>query len=66
MYKFTVAQQTSLLQLVALFFFFLRFETEELILRVRTREINPENGFNGYLFEIKDNYQSSKYENTLF
>ena len=50
-------QQTSTAKLLA---FFLRFQTEESVLRVNESEITGENTFNGDLFEIEDNHESSK------
>ena len=50
-------QQTSTAKLLA---FFLRFQTEESVLRVNESEITGENTFNGDFFEIEDNYESSK------
>ena len=44
--------------------FFLRFQTEERVLRVNKSEITDENHFNGGIFEIKDNHESRKEENT--
>ena len=46
--------------------FFLRFQTEERVLRVNKSEITGENHFNGGLFDIKDNHESRKEENTWF
>ena len=45
---------------------FLSFQTEERILRVNKSEITGENAFNGNLFEIEDNHESSKDEKTWF
>ena len=46
--------------------FFLKFQTEELILRVNKSEINGENTFDGNHFEIKSNHEQSKDEKPLF
>ena len=59
MYKFVAGQQTSTVKLSA---FFLRFQTEERVLRVNKAEITGEKDFNGDLFEIEDNHESSKDE----
>ena len=45
---------------------FLRFQTEEGVLRVNKSQITGENTFNGDHFEIEGNHGSSKYEKTLF
>ena len=45
---------------------FLRFQTEERVVRVNKSEISGENTFNGDLFEIEDNYQSIKDGETWF
>ena len=46
--------------------FFLRFQTEERVLRVNKSKITGENTFNGNDFEIEGNHESSKDEKTLF
>ena len=46
--------------------FFLRFQTEECVLRVDKSKITGENTSNGDHFEIVGNYESSKDEKTLF
>ena len=46
--------------------FFLGFQTEERVLRVNKSEIAGENAFNGDLFEIEDNHESSKDEKSWF
>ena len=56
-------QQTSTVKISA---FFLRFQTKECILRVNKSEITGENAFNGELFEIDDNHESSKDKKTWF
>ena len=61
MYYFAAVEQTSLLKFAA---FFLRFQTEECLLWVKKSEMTCENGFSGYLFELKDNHKSSKDEKT--
>ena len=55
-------QQTSTVKLPA---FFLRFQTKECILRVNKSDITGENTFNGDLFEIDDNHESSKDKKNL-
>ena len=55
-------QQTSTKKLQG---FCLRFQTEELLLRVKKSEITGENAFHRDLFGIKGNHESSKDENTL-
>ena len=45
---------------------FLKFQTEERVLRVNKSEIPGENSFNGDLLEIEDNHESSKDEKTWF
>ena len=40
--------------------FCFRFQIEERILRVNKSEITGQNAFHGDLFEIEDNYESSK------
>ena len=61
--SFAAVQQTSTLNLPA---FFLRFQTEERILRVNKSKITDENPFNGDHFEIEDNHGSIKDEKALF
>ena len=56
-------QQTSTVELTAFFF---SFQTEERVLRVNKSEITGGNAFNGDLFEIKDNHESSKDEKPWF
>ena len=63
MYYFGAAQQTSKVKLPA---FFLRFQSKEHVLRVNKSEITGENAFNGNLFEIEDNHESSKDEKNWF
>ena len=63
MYQFPDAQQTSTVKISALF---LTFQTKEHVLRVNKSEITGENAFNGDLFEIGDNYESSKGKKTWF
>ena len=63
MYEFAAAQQTSTLKLPA---FFLRFQTEECVLRVNKSKITGENTFNGNNFDSEGNHGSSKDEKTLF
>ena len=46
-------------------FFFLRFQTEERVLRAVKSKITDENTFNGDHFEIEVNRDSRKDENTL-
>ena len=46
--------------------FFLRSQTKERVLRVNKSEITGENAFNGDLFEIEDNHESSKDEKICF
>ena len=41
-------------------YIFLRFQTEEQVLRVNKSEITGENAFNGDLFETENNHESSK------
>ena len=45
---------------------FLRFQTEERLLKVDESEITGENAFNRDLLQIEDNHESSKYEKTWF
>ena len=47
------------------FFFFLRFQTEERVLRAVKSKITDENTFNVDHFEIEVNRDSRKDENTL-
>ena len=56
-------QQTSTVKLLVFFF---RFQTKECILSVNKSEIAGENAFNGDLFEIDDNHESSKDEKSWF
>ena len=63
MYYFSSAQQTSTVKLPA---FFLEFPTEEHVLRVNKSQITGENTFNGDLFEIEDNHESSKHKKIWF
>ena len=63
MYQFATAQQTSTVKIPK---FFLSFQTEERVLRVNKSEITGQNAFNGDLFEIEDNHESSKDEKTWF
>ena len=46
--------------------FFLRFQTEEHVLRVNENKITGENTFNGDHFEIEGKHVSSKDEKILF
>ena len=46
--------------------FFLRFQTKERVLRVNKSNITGENAFDGDLFAIEDNHESSKDEKTWF
>ena len=46
--------------------FFLSFQNEECILSVNKSEITGENAFNGDLFEIEDNHESSEDEKLGF
>ena len=64
MYQFPAAQQTNTVKLPAFFFF--RFQTKERVLRVNKSEITGENAFDGDLFEIEDNHESSKDKKTWF
>ena len=57
MYYFAAAKQASLVKLPT---FFLRFQTKGRVLSVTKSEITGENAFNGDLFEIEDNHESSK------
>ena len=61
MYQFAAVQQTSTMKLPA---FFVRFQTEDRVLRINKSEITGENAFNGHFFEIEDNHESSKDEKT--
>ena len=45
---------------------FLRFQSKKTILRLNKTEITDENTINGDLFEIEDNHEESKEENTWF
>ena len=63
MYQFAAAQETSTLNLLA---FFLRFQTEERVLRLNKSKITGENNFNKDHFGIEDNYGSRKDKKTLF
>ena len=45
---------------------FLRFQTEERVLRVNRSKITGENTFNGDNFEIEDNHESTEDDQTLF
>ena len=54
-------QQTSTMKLPA---FFVRFQTEDRVLRINKSGITGENAFNGHFFEIEDNHESSKDEKT--
>ena len=45
---------------------FLKFQTEERVLRVNKSEITGESAFNGALFETEGDHESSKDENTWF
>ena len=63
MCQFPVAQQTRTVKLCASF---LRFQTEKLVLRVSNSEITGKNAFNGDIFEIEDNHDSSKDEKIWF
>ena len=49
----------------AFFFFFLRFQTKECVLRVNKSKIAGENTFNGDHFDIEGNHGSSKEEKTF-
>ena len=53
MYQFAAEQQTITVKLTA---FFLRFQTEERVLRVNKRETTGENAFNQDILEIEDNH----------
>ena len=65
--RFLAFQYTSLLlRSSEITGIFLRFQTEERVLRVNKSEITGENAFNGDLFEIEDNHESSKDEKTWF
>ena len=46
--------------------FFLRFQTEERILRINKSEITGENAFSGDLREIENNHEYSKDEKAWF
>ena len=46
--------------------FFLRFETEEHVVRVNKSEITGENTIKVYHFEIEGNHESNKVEETFF
>ena len=52
-------QQTSTVKIAIL-----RFHTKECILRANKSEITGENTFNGDLFDIDDNHESSKDKKT--
>ena len=56
-------QQTSTVKLPTVF---LRFQTEERLLKVDESEITGENAFNRDLLQIEDNHESSKDEKTWF
>ena len=60
MYQFAANQYSEITSI------FLRFQTEERILRVNKSEITGENTFNGDLLEIEDNHEWSKEEKTWF
>ena len=45
---------------------FLRFQTEEHVLRINKSKISSENTFNRNHFEIEDNHGSSKDKKALF
>ena len=47
-------------------FFFFKFQTEELILRVNKSEITGENTFNADHFKIEANHDSINDQETLF
>ena len=51
MYQFAANQYSEITSI------FLRFQTEERILRVNKSEITGENAFNGDLLEIEDNHE---------
>ena len=63
MYYFAASQQTSTVKLLT---FFLSFQTEERVVKIIRSKITGGNGFNGDLFEIEDNHESSKDEKTRF
>ena len=63
MYLFAGAQQTSRVKLPK---FYLRFQTEERILRVKKSEITDENAFHPDFFEVEGNHEASKDEKTWF
>ena len=63
MYQFAAATQTRTVKLPA---FFWSFQTEERVLRVNKSKITGENAFNGGLFEVEDNHESSKDEKIWF
>ena len=55
------------MKVVAFFFvFFLRIQTKELVPRVNKKGITGENDFNGDIFGIEGNHESSKGEKTWF
>ena len=57
MYYFAAAQQASPVELAT---FFLRFQTKGRVLSITKSEITGKNAFNGDLFQIEDNHESSK------
>ena len=63
MNQFAAAQKTSTLKLSA---FFLRFQTEERVLKVNKSNITGVNTFNGDHFGIEGKHGSSKDQKTLF
>ena len=64
MYQFAAAQQTSTLDLPALFFF--EISNQRARSKVSISKITGENTFNGDNFEIEGSHESSKDEKTLF
>ena len=61
--QFAAAEETSTVKLPA---FFLRFETEERVLRVDKSEITGENTFHEDLFDIEDNHKEGNDKKTWF
>ena len=62
---FDCGQQASMVN-KAVFFFLFRFEIQEHLLNVNKSEIIGKDPFNENLFEIKNNNEPSKDENTSF